>query len=67
MDLQALIFTACLIADPTTCKQVRMEVFVPKSMCQMQGQIPIAQWVGENPEWMVPHGYRCNDPRAANR
>ena len=53
-----LIFAACLISDPESCRVRSIPVYEPVSemACLMQGQPTLAQWAYDHPEWRVGKG-----------
>lgn len=51
-----LVFMVCQIANPSTCKDVRLsfvEQFVSVQACMFNGQVEIAKWVETHPDWQV--------------
>ncbi|MCA8880165.1 MAG: hypothetical protein KDA73_09450 [Rhodobacteraceae bacterium] len=50
-----LIFAACLLSNPETCRVRSIQIFEPVSemTCLMQGQPTLAQWTYDHPEWSV--------------
>jgi hypothetical protein len=51
-----LIVSVCLIDDAARCKDVRlnfMQENVSARECMFTGQIEIAKWSGDHPEWRV--------------
>jgi hypothetical protein len=62
-----LVFSACLIAQPATCKDVHLtfeETRVSLIACALYGQFEMARWVNEHPRWR-PGRFRCAPARAS--
>jgi hypothetical protein len=56
-----LVFSACLIASPATCKDVHLTYMaeaVTPMQCMLYGQPHMAEWVGVNPRWRIKR-FRC--------
>lgn len=57
----ALVVSVCMIDQPARCKDVTMnfEGSVPsQSRCMMGGQMEMAKWAGEHPNWVI-RKWRC--------
>lgn len=61
-----LIFAVCMVDQPSRCKDVRL-TFEPTAVikdtvdpgqCFSNGQMAMAQWSGENPNWVIKK-WRC--------
>lgn len=51
-----LVFAVCMIDQPSRCKDVKLnfdESGVTQRQCFMNGQFAMAQWAGENPNWVI--------------
>lgn len=52
-----LILTACLLASPDTCKDVRLTIIEQRSVtpqqCFQYGQLELVKWIESNPTWKV--------------
>lgn len=51
-----LVFAVCMIDQPSRCKDVHLnfdEQQVSAAQCTMNGQVAMAQWIGENPNWTI--------------
>jgi hypothetical protein len=62
-----LVFSACLIADPMTCKDVHLTYQaqqVTLMECALYGQAEMAQWTNLHPQWRVGR-FRCAPARIA--
>lgn len=60
-----LVFSACLIASPASCKDVHLTYMaetVTPMQCMLYGQPQMAQWANVNPKWRV-HRFRCEPVR----
>lgn len=56
-----LIATVCMIDQAARCKDVQL-VFEGHlnrntSQCEMNGQIELAKWVGDHPNWIIKNFY----------
>jgi hypothetical protein len=66
----ALVFTACLATEPSSCREVVLPVdgFSTSMQCLMGAQPVLAQWQAYNPSLMV-RDFRCMEasrlPRGA--
>ncbi len=56
----AIIISACLIADPGTCKdhRVPLDMEVDPTRCVMHAPPHFAQWADEHPGWRIVK-WRC--------
>lgn len=67
MSAPTLVLTACLLvngAPSDTCKDVsvQLEQALPPTQCSGRfGQVVIAKWVEENPQWWVTR-WKCPSP-----
>jgi hypothetical protein len=63
MDLIAIVFTVCALAQPNDCQQERLDYLSGGSLreCLVSAQPYIAQWIGEHPKWSVKN-YHCEYP-----
>jgi hypothetical protein len=57
---ETIVLATCLIASPLTCKDIELHVTPEHGAslqlpyyCARQGQLEIAKWIGEHPEWRV--------------
>ncbi|MBX9684010.1 MAG: hypothetical protein K2X41_09505 [Hyphomicrobium sp.] len=51
-----LVVAVCMIDQPSHCKDVHLnfeEASVTPHQCLMYGQIEMAKWVGEHPNWII--------------
>lgn len=57
----SIFFSACSILAGATCKDVEVPLVEDASLmtCQMFGQIDLAIWSNEHPNWHVTGGYKC--------
>ncbi len=56
-----LVFAACLIDRPAQCKDVYLNfegAGATPQQCMMSGQMEMARWVGEHPNWRIKK-WRC--------
>ncbi len=58
-----IVFAVCMIDQPSRCKDVTLNFeaeveSVTPQQCEMQGQIAMAGWVGEHPNWSIKK-WRC--------
>ncbi|MDX2265928.1 MAG: hypothetical protein NW215_13285 [Hyphomicrobiales bacterium] len=61
-----IIVLACLVADPSQCKDQRLPDLVDTDnpfRCSFLSMPYVAQWQGENPKWIVKK-WRCGSPGA---
>ena len=63
MDLIAIVFTVCALAQPSQCQEQRIEYAWQGSLrqCVMEAQPYLAEWVGEHPKWSIK-SYHCEYP-----
>lgn len=62
-----LIFFVCMIDQPSRCKEVKLNFdaeYVTQRQCATNGQFAMAQWVGDNPNWIIKsngseRGWHC--------
>lgn len=68
MDLIAIVFTVCTLAQPDQCQEQRLEYAWQGSLreCVMTAQPYLAQWIGEHPKWRVKR-YHCEYPHTEDR
>jgi hypothetical protein len=61
MNPLELIFTVCLLANGSVCKDnhVPVDERMTISACVMQAQPIMAQWIGDNPGWTIKR-WRCD-------
>ena len=62
-----LVFFACLIADPQTCKDVHLTYEgqrVSLMECAVVGQSEMAKWIEGHPKYRIGK-FRCGTPRQA--
>jgi hypothetical protein len=56
-----LVFAVCMIDQPSRCREVTLN-FEGESLttqqCVMNGQIELAKWVGDHPNWVIQK-WRC--------
>ncbi len=60
-----LVFSACLIASPASCKDVHLTYMaetVTPVQCMLYGQPQMAQWANSNPKWRIQR-FRCEPVR----
>jgi hypothetical protein len=51
-----LVVAVCLIDNPAQCKDIHLALDaqnVSQRQCVMRGQFQMAQWIGENPDWVI--------------
>lgn len=51
-----LVFAVCLINQPSNCKDVTLNFegeSVTPQQCMMNGQLEMAKWVGDHPNWVI--------------
>ena len=51
-----LVVAVCMIDQPSRCKDVTLNFegdTVKAEQCVMNGQIALAQWAGEHPNWVI--------------
>lgn len=56
-----LVFAVCMVDQPSRCKDVHLNFAaeqVTANQCMMNGQIAMAQWIGEHPNWQIKN-WRC--------
>lgn len=60
-----LIVLACLMAQPARCEEFPIPFQEPMGImgCMRQGQLHLAEWVSEHPNWVVRR-WSCGLPRA---
>jgi hypothetical protein len=62
-----LIFAVCMVDEPTRCKDVSL-VFegekVSTAQCFTYGQMEMAKWLGDHPNWIISK-WRCVDGQVA--
>jgi len=63
MDVIAIVFTVCALAQPEQCQEQRLEYASGASLrqCVMSAQPYLAEWVGEHPKWSIKN-YHCEYP-----
>lgn len=56
-----LAFIACSLMAGNACKEVQVPLMpeVNSHQCMLFGQMEIAKWVRDNPNWCVGRGYKC--------
>lgn len=59
-----LTFIACSLLNGNVCEQKRLTFMenpgsISAFSCGLYGQIEIAKWRRENPNWSVAQGYKC--------
>lgn len=63
----AIIISACLVADPTVCKDYKIPLMSdidPKS-CLMHAPPHFGKWATEHPGWRITR-WRCGSASAQN-
>jgi hypothetical protein len=60
-----LVLLACLIKEPQRCQTFRIPFAaeMPTPQCLWQSQLHVAQWSGQNPDWVVKR-VSCEMPKA---
>jgi hypothetical protein len=56
-----LVFSACLLAEPATCREVHLTYQVQQITamdCFLYGQFEMAQWVNVHPQYRVGR-FKC--------
>jgi hypothetical protein len=55
MFMLAIILSACLVSDPTTCKdyKIPLDESVDPTRCAMQAAPHFAKWADEHPGWVI--------------
>ncbi|MFZ2556190.1 MAG: hypothetical protein WAZ27_01475 [Minisyncoccia bacterium] len=51
-----LVVVVCMIDQPSRCKDVTLTFeseTVTSQQCEMYGQMEMAKWIGENPNWGI--------------
>ncbi len=51
-----LVFAVCMIDQPSRCKDVHLNFegdSVSANQCMMNGQVAMAQWIGDHPNWVI--------------
>ncbi|MGQ0456539.1 MAG: hypothetical protein ACT4OU_05700 [Hyphomicrobium sp.] len=51
-----LVVAVCMIDQPSRCKDVHLNFeadSVTTQQCMMFGQIEMAKWIGEHPNWII--------------
>jgi len=58
----ALVVSACLISNPSVCREQRIPLTVDlsKARCAIDAAPQLAQWNGEHPDWRIVR-WRCAD------
>lgn len=64
MTLYAIIFTACLAAEPCVVKEQYVNLSPMPSTAYVQAQALVASWLNEHPGWRVP-AWRLEPGRGA--
>lgn len=56
-----LIITACLLSQPTECKDHYIQIFeeINEQQCMAQAMVTVAKWTGDHYEW-TPKGWKCS-------
>lgn len=56
-----LVVAVCMIDRPSRCKDVTLNFegdSVTPQQCMMNGQMEMAKWAGDNPNWVIKK-WRC--------
>jgi hypothetical protein len=56
-----LVVAVCLVDEPKRCKDVTLNfegTSVSAGECMTTGQIEMAKWIGEHPNWVIQK-WRC--------
>jgi hypothetical protein len=56
-----VVAAVCLLDTPSRCKDVTLNFEgdgVTPQQCMMMGQIEMAKWIGEHPQWVI-RKWRC--------
>lgn len=56
-----LVVAVCMIDQPSECKDVYLNFAadsVTPQQCMMYGQMEMAKWAGDNPNWQIKK-WRC--------
>lgn len=56
-----LVVAVCMIDHPSECKDVNLNFEadnVTPMQCMMNGQVEMAKWIGEHPNWVIKK-WRC--------
>lgn len=63
----AIIISACLVADPGTCKDysIPLELDVDQTTCAMYAPAHFGQWADEHPGWAIQR-WQCS-PRSSSK
>lgn len=51
-----LVFAVCMIDQPSRCKDVTLNFegeSITAAQCMANGQMAMAQWAGEHPDWAI--------------
>ncbi|MFC3692772.1 hypothetical protein K6K41_09225 [Chenggangzhangella methanolivorans] len=57
-----LVLTVCLQAEPTRCKDERIDFNGSATACLVQGSPIIAEWGSDHPEWTIK-SWKCGRSR----
>jgi hypothetical protein len=68
--LQLIVFSVCLLSNPTQCKEVNVQIasefgrsLQAPYYCLRQGQIEGQKWIERHPEWRIVR-YKCPPARS---
>lgn len=63
----ALIIHACLMNDPSVCKDHQVPIFAATSptICALYAPPHFAKWAGENPGWSIKR-WRCGAAKVSD-
>ena len=57
-----ILLTVCLQAEPTRCKDERIDFSGSPMACLVQGSPIIAEWGSDHPEWTIK-SWKCGRRR----
>jgi hypothetical protein len=63
----AIIISACLVADPGTCRDYRvpLDMGIDPTSCAMHAPPHFAQWADEHPGWRIVK-WHCSTKNASD-
>ena len=56
-----LVVAVCMVDKPSHCKDVTLNFegeSISAAQCMSNGQIEMAKWIGEHPNWVI-HKWHC--------
>ncbi len=64
-----IVVAVCLINEPSRCKDVTLNFegqTVSSDQCMTNGQIEMANWIGEHPNWVIQGWHSGTAGRSAD-